>query len=323
MQPAGLLVVGLVLLTSTPHVLASPLTGSACVEDVRTTVFFSFACAGIFRAKGVSAMLGACILLDSGNVDCHWAGWCCSEHADYEGLDAVAMDHGVGHTCVLRRDSTVHCLGSNAAGESDMSGMPPARSVSVSSHGMFTCIVTLAKDVACRGSDADARQLHRANHDVEAVSAGVFHTCALLTDRTVVCRGSNEFGQASGDATGDAVALDAGAFHTCALTSAGTVRCSGYNDDGRARGYDGGDAIAVSTGTYHTCVLLSAGNVDCFGNNQYGQAEDHPGPAVAVSAGGDRTCILTPMGTVDCYGRQGDFTAGYLGVAPFPDLPET
>jgi alpha-tubulin suppressor-like RCC1 family protein len=131
--------------------------------------------------------------------------------SDYLGV--AAAQH---HTCAVRRDGTLECWGSNAAGELGIGSASAA------------LVQTPTKVMGDQG--------------YHSVRANWFHTCALRTDGSLDCWGRNEEGQLGlGDNTPraaptrvDTVArfteVSTGHFHTCAFGD-GQLWCWGENNE--------------------------------------------------------------------------------------------
>lgn len=122
-------------------------------------------------------------------------------------------------TCALMEDGTVHCWGSNEAGQLG-AGTEEWRTVPEAVTGVANAV---------------------------DVSAGTQHACALLSDRTVTCWGRNREGQIGKGSGGKplpatpivgitgATILSAGGHHTCAGTKEG-VQCWGQRFGGELLG---------------------------------------------------------------------------------------
>ncbi len=166
----------------------------------------------------------SCARLASGQVQC-WGsnahGQLGSEPSGPKGVaprpamwvqDAVSVAAGSFHTCVVRADGGVLCVGDNLDGQlGDGSRRPSATPV-------------LPKGVV----------------DVTQIDAGFGHTCATRRDGAVYCWGASEAGQTGSPDTSDqllpgfvrglvdAVSVTVGQQHTCVLREVGP-HCMGGN----------------------------------------------------------------------------------------------
>ncbi|MEM6994934.1 MAG: hypothetical protein AAF721_30760 [Myxococcota bacterium] len=241
-----------------------------------------------------------------------------------EGCSCVArLAAGNRHTCVIKLDGTVHCWGSNNAGQLGQMMMTESL-IPLEVPGPFGAGMMAATDLAATD-----------------------HTCARRADSVAYCWGNNVLGQVDPPsgvaavsnatiaswATG-AVAVAAGASHTCAARDTGTSStCWGDNTNSQLTGADAGptpvDNIAgvtysqIEGGDDFTCAAQVTGAVSCWGNNAQGQLANDPttiassttpvaaqvANAAAISAGGQHVCAHVGTG-VQCWGR-GDL--GQLG----------
>ena len=200
-----------------------------------------------------------------------------------------------GHTCAVRRDTTVACWG-------DEEGLLEHLSASG-----LTDVVALST-----GQDP----------------VGGLHTCAVHTDGTVSCWGPGHEGQLGLGNTethplpvavpgiGDAAAVAVGSAFTCVVHRGGGVSCwgrswygqlgvdteeSNRSTPGRVPGLT--DTVAISAGQHHSCAVHGNGGVSCWGW-VYGSTPFRItalGPATSVSSGGTRTCVTTVDGDVYCW----------------------
>jgi alpha-tubulin suppressor-like RCC1 family protein len=137
------------------------------------------------------------------------------------GGEVATIGCGTSHTCVVRTDGAVRCVGSNHDWEAGVSN---------ASNGIDT---DEAVDLPLPGPASD-------------VAGGDDYTCALLTDGAVYCWGDLRSGpEWDGvaewmppnlppvDLGGAAVQISAASRHACAVLETGRVRCWGQNSDGR------------------------------------------------------------------------------------------
>ncbi|HXD75609.1 MAG TPA: Ig-like domain-containing protein [Vicinamibacterales bacterium] len=246
--------------------------------------------------------------------------------------NAVDIQAGDYHACIVLQDGEARCSGDNNAGQLGNGSL-----------------VNSASPVAVASVSQAA-----------GVSSGGFHSCAVLRDGTVRCWGRNDEGQlGDGSVTSSttpvavagistAIAVAAGYHHTCALLQDGRVKCWGDDSYGELGdgalidqnfprggqsvlhssvpvtviGIDNAVSVTASDG-YHSCAALQDGTVRCWGDNTSGQLGDgrHTrssvpvgavgiGTAVAVSSGDFHTCALLQGGGVACWGLN---YSGQLG----------
>jgi len=238
-----------------------------------------------------------------------------------------AIAAGAAHTCALRTDGTVSCVGADGSGQLGNGNvgvpgvpavLPGLRGVTALAAGYeHTCVVKALGEVACWGSDnfgqlGDSGALQGVSQaapytvpglsGVVAVAAGGDFTCALRSSGGVICWGGSGFGSLA--------------------TSGGPVNVPGITD-----------AVALTAGYFHACVVRSSGTLACWGGNAYGQLGDGtlvdraspttvPGldNVVAVAGGQQHTCAAKSDGTVRCWGsnRLGQFGTGVILANPVP-----
>ncbi len=230
------------------------------------------------------------------------------------------------HTCVLKKDGTVWCWGSNQLGQLGATGATASGPVRVEAL---------------------------AGKEIVEISAGIEHTCALTAGGDVYCWGGNEDGQLGVvDSMGAKVeggetprrvegmpvvkTLSAGGKHTCAVDEDSHVWCFGENLKGQLA--DGTlverpspvqvtgveKAKLVRNGDEHTCVLQDGGALICWGSNELGQiGTGDPGakgvPPTEVpgllsiedlGVGDEHTCVRKGGGPVSCWGHNGKASVG-------------
>jgi alpha-tubulin suppressor-like RCC1 family protein len=240
-------------------------------------------------------------------------------------LGAISLGLGAAHACAVLGDGSVHCWGSNDAGQ----------------LGDGT-LVDRYEPVFVLGV-AGAR----------SVASGARHTCALLGDTTVRCWGANDQGQLGNgtaasqltpvtvgnpDGTAPLVGvadLVAGEAFTCARMQDGVVLCWGSNGDCQLGQPDNLQRALVPVaapllqaitslvaGSAHVCAVNDAGKAVCWGRNDGGQLSapsgrcrtvpvEIPLPHVlSISAGRAHSCAIDEIG-LWCWG---DDSFGQLGV---------
>lgn len=220
-----------------------------------------------------------------------------------------------GHTCMLRRDTTVHCWGFNEYGQVGDGTKEPRRVPALVLKG------------------------------ATQVASGLGHTCALMTDSRVQCWGKSTHGELGGGTREwrarpapvpgleGVAAIASTGEHTCAQMKDGTVRCWGANWSGQVgdgtkvartspvpvRGVTG--AIQIATGDEHSCAVVRGGDLYCWGSNFAGSIGNgnnvhQPlpvrvlGGVAQVTAGHMHSCALLTDGSARCWGSN---RAGQLG----------
>jgi hypothetical protein len=160
-------------------------------------------------------------------------------------LDMVAVAQGPTHGCAIKRDTSLWCWGTNAAGELGDGTM------------QATALITQAASLG--------------KHLREA-AAGDRVTCARLDDGSVSCVGLDDKGQA-GQAPGTPVAVPtkvmidtatavaAGGAHACARLVGGRLSCWG---DGNTAKLVRVGVGAIGLGPNETCSARGDG-IDCTG----------------------------------------------------------
>jgi alpha-tubulin suppressor-like RCC1 family protein len=224
---------------------------------------------------------------------------------------------GGDHTCILRGDATLHCMGQNNFGQLGL-GMTVDQTAPVQVPGSW-----------------------------RALSLGHHATCAVRTDGTLWCWGENNRGQLGIGSPMDQstpqqittntdwTAVGAGDSHSCAIRG-GRLFCWGYNNTGQlgdgtmsqrttpvSIGTDT-DWVAVDGGLSHTCALKSTGEVFCAGGDADGQLGDGAMGGVSTTftrvvdiddadmivAGDRHNCARVGDGSLRCWGSNGDGALG-------------
>lgn len=259
-----------------------------------------------------------------------------SKHAGID--DAVAIEAGRSHVCVIKQTGSIACSGSNDSGqlgrgftsenESEMAeviGIDGATNLALgASH---SCALRDGTTLSCWGSNGAGQlgvgtvgyfstEQRKVNTDIEAamVSAGYNHSCMLRKGYVMPNSGN-------GDSD---------------ILANGYVSCWGSNDNEQFNDsyyitYDYPetiegvkDAAAVSAGGSHACALNGDGTVICWGNNSSNQLGRIIGDlgstratlvaditaAISVDAGGSHTCAVLTDKTISCWGSN---NTGQLG----------
>ena len=259
--------------------------------------------------------------------------------------DAVQLDVGGRHACVVTSAGAVKCWGDNTHGilgdgtvearswASDVVGLPSAAQSVATSRGWtidypdlaHTCAITVLGQVACWGDNTLGQLGLPCPSNPTRPSSGI---CAPVYSSSPVVPELPNTGVR-------AVAVTAGWAHTCALLSDGTVLCWGDNRWGQIG--DGttnlrrtptrvpglSDIVQIAAGPSHTCAMTAAGGVKCWGSNASGAlgsgvVADSTVPidvsglssgVVSITAGGTRTlyCQTAQNVTMCNYETSSDF----------------
>ena len=237
---------------------------------------------------------------------------------------AVQVSSGSWHTCAVRTDKTVKCLGPGISSPSfEISG-----AIQVAAGSYHACALLEDNAVKCWGQNDYGQlgdggtsfsttpvQAPKINTAIQ-VAAGYDNTCALLEDKTVHCWGNHFNGLLRNERATDssmplpvpgvssAVQIAIGTGHACAVLEDKTVRCWGNNayeqlgsslsfssEAVQVSGID--TAVQVSAGYLHACALLQDKTVRCWGNNfnsQFGRWQHYRFLYSCSSSRGGRSC---------------------------------
>ena len=235
------------------------------------------------------------VLLTTALVGCEDSG---GERRRVTLTGAVSLASGEVHTCVLRRDATVACWGSNLHGQLGVE----------SNKEGFEVLDPIGLTTTASAKYYQYAQPIEGLTGVQQIAAGRLHSCALLKNRTVSCWGDSARGQIGNgdfstddcegrpcsrrpvkvDGISDATALACGPFSSCAIHDDGRLSCWGSSALGvEPETLDRCDdhpcatravevtsepkAVKVALGSAHGCVIREDGSVACWGSNLYGQ----------------------------------------------------
>jgi alpha-tubulin suppressor-like RCC1 family protein len=223
------------------------------------------------------------------------------------GTDVVHVAVGDLYTCVIKRDGSLWCWGSNGSGQlgngKGMNAWAPERVAGLGSQVTqvalgtgHTCARTSEGSIWCWGSLTDDTTSKISNTsakvagipDATDVAVGWSHSCARKADGTAWCWGSNLGGQlGDGSKAGSLVPVPvkglapvtrvfASAEDSCAVGKDGALWCWG----GRFISpmpliiSTLPDTVEVALGDEHSCARRNDGTVWCWGGNAQGQLGD-------------------------------------------------
>ncbi|MBU6280387.1 MAG: fibronectin type III domain-containing protein [Actinomycetales bacterium] len=222
------------------------------------------------------------------------------------------VDVGWNDACVLERDGTVRCWGTNEFGPVSQvpADLPPAVSVSVGTG--FACVMTVDRQARCWGVQGHGGWPAHGQTEVPAdlgqvtqVSADGYHSCALLPTGKVRCWGLNQHGQLNVPSDlGPVAKLLVNGLDTCVLLVSGGIRCWGHGGI-RDQWRSATDFIDLD-GNGTVCGLTRLGSVLCDVRPADGAVWSPPAdlPATsAVAVGAYQMCFLLESGSLRCVGH--------------------
>jgi alpha-tubulin suppressor-like RCC1 family protein len=239
-----------------------------------------------------------CIVGKNGHAECEGLRVTSPPPLLLEGVQKIVL--GTSHHCLIRRDATLECWGSNGSGQ------------------LFDGSTT---------DHATPEPAREAKGPVKDVVVGRTFTCALGADGAVHCRGISSRG--SMDPPSDlppVVELAGGSNHVCARTVTSDVICWGESAHGELGSVDASARARVTfplpaqeivaSGT-RTCARLSNGNVSCWGEseedasiaaNATGRTTIHPqiviGGASRIAISPSHGCLIGTTGDLRCWGQN-------------------
>jgi hypothetical protein len=189
---------------------------------------------------------------------------------DGDNLRVVAGDK---HSCVLRRDNSIYCWGSNKFNQAKVpADLPPSKGLIAGAN--HSCAISTTGAVRCWGDNSDNQLAVPFLGQVNQLNAGRNHTCALTQDGSMTCWGRNAESQTAVPADLGAVTdIAAGGTHSCAVKQDGKLRCWGDNKYGQLTVPAYIDAVKqVEVGDGFTCATRrSDDNLYCWGRDDEGQ----------------------------------------------------
>lgn len=209
---------------------------------------------------------------------------------------AVEVVAGLGHTCALSTTGDVTCWGREQSGQRDAPDQP---FVHLTAGAWHTCGLDAVGLAHCWGLDAG--QLHPPEEAFVQLAAGAWHSCGVTVGSELRCWGDGIVGQL--DAPGGAgwIAVAAGDWHTCAMDLAGSVVCWGWMDDRQGDTPDVG-FVSIGAGQRVSCGIQPGGQALCWGTPAWGLNAPPAGRFVELDGGGDHLCARTDAGRIQCWG---------------------
>jgi len=246
------------------------------------------------------------------NTNYTWNGTSCENIYNVAGLSSSIYSYWwFIHNCVLMKDKTVKCWGSNNYGQ-----LWDGTNINRSTPVIVPWLTW-----------------------VEQLVVWESYSCVLMGDKTVKCWGLNNYGQLW-DGTNInrstpvivpwltwVKQLSSWARHNCVLTEVNTVKCWGWNNYGQLWDGTNIDKLTpvivpwltwvkqLSSWGYHNCVIMEDETVKCWGLNNYGQIWDGTNinrstPVILswltwvkqLSSWARNSCSILENGTVKCWG---------------------
>ncbi len=230
---------------------------------------------------------------------------------------------GLGHSCGLRSDGSVHCWTFSALAHSSR-GVPVDETFTFIDSGRWSpCGLKADGSVICWGEDLRSpHEDHRAPEGgygpFEKFAVGFAHGCGIKSDGTAQCWGWGRFGGRNVPAGETFQKLSLGAYHTCGLRTDGTLSCWGEPPTDRWNTWDhhrhgqgsppSGTYVDVEASGWFACALDAEGHATCWGLNDKGQASppaDETFQTGSLALGYDAGCGLRPDNTIACWGQGG------------------
>jgi alpha-tubulin suppressor-like RCC1 family protein len=140
----------------------------------------------------------------------------------------LAIAAGNEHSCALRLDGSIICVGLNDYGQ--QSPVPTGTFVKIDAGDTHTCAMRANGTVACWGYSVAVTGTPASAFDAFAV--GSSNACAL-TGTAVTCWGNNQYGQSSAS-PGQYRSVAPGGLHTCAVRIDKSIACWGSNTYGQS-----------------------------------------------------------------------------------------
>ena len=218
-----------------------------------------------------------------------------------------AVDAGLLHTIVLRKDGTLRAWGSNINGESTAPYGTYRAFAAGGSHNL--AIRWYDSVVTAWGRNTEGQ----CNVPVSLgacllVAAGDNHSLARKTDGTVSAWGRNAEGQCNVPATlADVKRIAAGGNHSMAIVGSGLVSAWGSNASGQSSVPGSlGACIAIAGGGRHSVALRQDRTVAAWGANDFSQSTvpTDLGACSQIDAGANFTVALRNDGSIRAWGQN-------------------
>ena len=209
----------------------------------------------------------SCGLRAEGYVSCVGANGA-GQTAAPQGEVFVQITTGESHTCGLYPDGTARCWGNPADGRTTV----PAgeKFVFLDTFGTRTCGLRDDASIMCWGEDLNGRNAPQPSQRFVQIALGGTFTCGLRFDGTTHCWGDSSFGQTTPPSGEVFTEISAGALHACGLRPNGTAVCWGRNASGQTSAPANSSFVQITSGLHMNCGLKADGTAECWGDSSTG-----------------------------------------------------
>jgi hypothetical protein len=198
--------------------------------------------------------------------------------------DPIQVGHGYDFGCVLNRDSSVKCWGSEPAVKYPAPPGLKAKALTIAAH--FACAIKVDDTVQCWGIEPPnppdpalkvklLAAVYHGNNKLRDNPKGENHACAILMDDSVKCWGQEVAGNLTPPPGLRAKDVAVATSDSCAVTLEGDVVCWGtsrYNGDDPVRQHPrpmGIKAKGIRASMTGYCALKLDDTLACWGDEQH------------------------------------------------------